>query len=453
MALNPEFKKRMFPNVSEKRKELDEFVRLCGQNECQEKFRQTGLEFTPKPETVTGFQVNNVDIILRNNTAITGPEWSNKFTTGSQPFGSEQFPKWVIIYSSHEIGIAAQAISEIKKFSNRLGFGVVPEPIREEVKNLANFRYDANKLAGVKFAVVVLAKKGDENYATIKRSLHWEAGIVSQFFTIESVARPVNMANVTMQIQSKLGAELWRVNLQGIFKKVLIMGITMQPVKTQAHAVKIGMSAYLHENKWWSWGTVIDKKELSDTLAAGFIGALKFFFDKLGGVNPEGVIIYREGASDGEIGKVFKHEIPMYKQKLKEVFPHITNTIPLNIINVNKKHNFRFFGQDNQNVPYGTVVDEKITTHEKMQFYLVTSMPTQGTANPTRFTVLFSEFPSFKIDHWITLSFQLCHLYYNFSGVVRLPAPLMYANKLIKFLDAAGKSTAPRSLCDRLHFL
>jgi len=57
---------------------------------------------------------------------------------------------------------------------------------------------------------------------------------------------------------------------------------------------------------------------------------------------------------------------------------------------------------------------------------------TQGTATPVHFWVIDdnSQLPANVIE---TLMFNLTMLYYNWSGPIRVPAPLMYAHKLAMF--------------------
>lgn len=51
------------------------------------------------------------------------------------------------------------------------------------------------------------------------------------------------------------------------------------------------------------------------------------------------------------------------------------------------------------------------------------------------------------------LTFKLCHLYWNWPGTVRVPAPCKYAHKLA-FLSGQVLHREPSAqLCDKLFFL
>ena len=67
------------------------------------------------------------------------------------------------------------------------------------------------------------------------------------------------------------------------------------------------------------------------------------------------------------------------------------------------------------------------------EFYLVSTCQRQGFACPSKYTILHNstEEPLSKLHQ---LSYKLCHSYFNIANPVRLPAPILYARKLAKFM-------------------
>jgi len=70
----------------------------------------------------------------------------------------------------------------------------------------------------------------------------------------------------------------------------------------------------------------------------------------------------------------------------------------------------------------GTVIDHTITKARWYDFFLVSQHVTQGTVTPTHYVVVHDS-TTLSADHLQQLTYKLCHLYYNWSGTVRVPAP------------------------------
>jgi aubergine-like protein len=75
------------------------------------------------------------------------------------------------------------------------------------------------------------------------------------------------------------------------------------------------------------------------------------------------------------------------------------------------------------------VVDTKTTSDALFDFFLVPQSVGQGTVTPTHYNVL--EFSSnMQPDHFQQIAFKLCHVYFNWTGTIRVPAVCQYAHKL-----------------------
>lgn len=101
---------------------------------------------------------------------------------------------------------------------------------------------------------------------------------------------------------------------------------------------------------------------------------------------------------------------------------------------VNKRVNAKFFkaqGSSYDNPPMGTVVDQGVVRSNGYDFYLipVTGKSDQGAVCPVHYTVLYSD-PLLPRTELSQLTYNLCFLYYNWSGPVKVPAPVQNAHKL-----------------------
>lgn len=58
----------------------------------------------------------------------------------------------------------------------------------------------------------------------------------------------------------------------------------------------------------------------------------------------------------------------------------------------------------------------------RYDFFLVSQHVRQGTVTPTHYNVVHDE-SGLKPDHMQRLAYKLTHMYYNWPGTIRVPAP------------------------------
>ena len=90
-----------------------------------------------------------------------------------------------------------------------------------------------------------------------------------------------------------------------------------------------------------------------------------------------------------------------------------------------------------ENARPGTVVDHDITPQGVYDFFLVSQSVRQGVATPSHYSVLYDSINADR-NHIIDLTYRLCYLYYNYSGPVKIPGPLKYADKLANMMGERG---------------
>lgn len=73
----------------------------------------------------------------------------------------------------------------------------------------------------------------------------------------------------------------------------------------------------------------------------------------------------------------------------------------------------------------------------------------QGTVTPTHYHVIYDS-TGLSADHIQMLTFKLCHLYYNWPGTIRVPAPCQYAHKVRSVLRCHSHSFSVFLSSDRL---
>ena len=103
-------------------------------------------------------------------------------------------------------------------------------------------------------------------------------------------------------------------------------------------------------------------------------------------------------------------------------------------------------GKQLDNPPPGSVLDHTVTRRNWYDFFLVSQHVGQGTVSPTHYVVV-SDSLGLPVDavqriryvvssgcvcylHFLFRSYKLTHMYFNWPGTVRVPAPCQYAHKV-----------------------
>lgn len=202
----------------------------------------------------------------------------------------------------------------------------------------------------------------------------------------------------------------------------------------------------------WYSQVVYQEREIGDHLKAFFMRALGKFRDSQGAF-PTKVIIYRDGVGDGQLSHCSKYEVPQFEATLKEF--NITDCTVCFVV-VQKRINTRMLatkdGNHFDNPLPGTILDHSVTRRNLYDFFLVSQFVRQGTVTPTHYITLHD---SAKIlpDHVQRLTYKLCHLYYNWPGTIRVPAPCQYAHKLAHLVGQYVGKIPSEQLNNRLYYL
>eukprot|EP01027_Heterolobosea_sp_BB2_P004320 GEZU01006589.1.p2 GENE.GEZU01006589.1~~GEZU01006589.1.p2 ORF type:complete len:262 (+),score=81.33 GEZU01006589.1:709-1494(+) len=259
---------------------------------------------------------------------------------------------------------------------------------------------------------------------------------------------------------SKLGGAPWTIEGIKYPDRTMVIGMDVYhsgEIIERKKASIVGFAASMNASMTCYYSRIVVNqpgKELITTLQPCVDSALEQF-KKLNGAYPSYIIVYRDGVGEGQVKEVLDKELRELKASLKK--KHVDAKICWMV--VLKRINTRIFVQPDPtkskliNPIPGTVVDTDITNHNALEFFLVAQTVNQGTATPTRYQCVYNE-ASFSADYLQNLTFQLCHMYYNWFGTVRVPAPCMYAHKLA-FLVGQSVHTedAKERLSDKLYYL
>ncbi|NXE70839.1 PIWL2 protein, partial [Calcarius ornatus] len=85
-------------------------------------------------------------------------------------------------------------------------------------------------------------------------------------------------------------------------------------------------------------------------------------------------------------------------------------------------------------------------------FFLLAHHSRQGCSVPTRYICMWNT-ANLSSEHLQRLTFKLCHLYWNWPGTIRVPAPCKYAHKLALLVGQVLHHEPSAHLCEQLFFL
>uniref|UniRef100_A0A8C5UP71 Piwi-like protein 2 n=1 Tax=Microcebus murinus TaxID=30608 RepID=A0A8C5UP71_MICMU len=365
-------------------------------------------------------------INLRNTSFITSQElnWIKEVT---RDLSILTIPMhfWALFYPKRAMDQARELVNMLEKIAGPIGMRMSP-PAWVELKDdrIETYIRTIQSMLGVEgkiqMVVCIIMGTRDDLYGAIKKLCCVQSPVPSQVINVRTIGQPARLRSVAqkilLQINCKLGGELWGVDIP--LKQLMVIGMDVyhDPSRGMRSVVGFVASINLTLTKWYSRVVFqMPHQEIVDSLKLCLVGSLKKFYE----VNhclPEKIVVYRDGVSDGQLKTVANYEIP----QLQKCFEAFENYQPKMVV---------------------FVVQKKISTN----LYLAT---TEHFVTPSPGTV---------VDHTITscewLTFKLCHMYWNWPGTIRVPAPCKYAHKLAFLAGQILHHEPAMQLCENLFFL
>ncbi|MXQ94554.1 hypothetical protein E5288_WYG003457 [Bos mutus] len=423
--------------------------------------------------SLTGRVAPAEKIIMQDHTCqpASAADWSKDIRT-CKVLSAQSLNKWLVICSNRAESVTENFLNCLRRVGGPMGFNVDRPKIIKVQENPAAFIHAIQK--HVKYEVQLVSI--GYYYDSIKKYLSSDCPVPSQCVLAQTLNKQGMMLSVAtkiaMQMICKLGGELWAVEIP--LKSLMVVGINVCKDAFSQRTMVVGFVASINPRitRWFS-RCILQRTtaHVADCLKVFMIGALNRWYRHNQGL-PARIIVYRDGVGDGQLQTLVDYEVP---QLLSSVIEASSNTSPkLSVIVVRKKGMPRFLaetGRNLQNPPLGTVVDSEATRPEwqvrpcsacllshnpsfplRYDFYLISQMACRGTVNPTYYNVIYDD-NGLKPDHMQRLTFKLCHVYYNWMGLISIPAPCQYARKLT-FLVAQSLHKEPSlELANSLFYL
>ncbi|CAK1555842.1 unnamed protein product [Leptosia nina] len=422
-----------------------------------------GLSIAPETVDIVGRTLPPEALYFGNNVKVPGKpnaEWNNEATKNSVMIAVD-IHNWAVLYTDKDKNATMNFVDTVMRCCKPMGITIQkPQMVR-----LASDRTDAyvTALRSViqskpQVVVTICPSSRDDRYAAIKRICCSDNAVPSQVINARTIMNQQKIRSVTqkilLQVNCKLGGTLWNIHIP--LKSVMVVGIDAyhDPSRKKRSVFSFVASYSQSLTQWYSKAMFQEKsQEIVDCIKVCFIQALQFYL-RTNGTFPERIIVYRDGVGDGQFSRIQDYEVSQLKiliQELDKVYqPKITYVV------VQKRINTRIFLKgfqgDFENPPPGTVVDHHITKRDWYDFLLVSQKVNQGTVTPTHYIVVYDD-SNMPPDQCQRLTYKLTHLYYNWPGTVRVPAPCQYAHKLAYLVGQNIGHDPAESLCDKLFFL
>ena len=314
----------------------------------------------------------------------------------------------------------------------------IKDKIREWVKAAEEY-FPKDEESDYDFALFFIPKNADKLYTALKKHSICKNGYISQIVKVPSVwknKRAMSICSkILLQINAKLGGISYKVDLNKEIKdkKLMIVGVDSSHIKGKRTG--IGMVATMNDSftNFYNKEQIIEinesnKGQLNYCVSAFIKEAIEEFKKKENNNKeyPKGIIIYRQGVSLQQ-KEYLKPEIALINNICK------TKGIPYYYIFVNTKTTFKFFEKCKdgyKNPESGLLIIDGITNKNYFEFYLQPQLVNEGSATPSCFHVAYGNLDCPALIPKLT--FDLCHIYSNWQGTVRIPNVIKAAEKLAK---------------------
>ena len=349
---------------------------------------------------------------------------------------------WLCFYEKNNYSDAENLYNTLSKASKAYGIKIA-EPEWIEMNNNSK-AVDWTDTAddyfgkGVKREfdfVVFLLGKNDKIYAQLKKHSLCKNGYVSQVVKARSIQKKGAMSvcsKILLQLNAKLGGVSYKASMDKTVqeRKLMVVGVDSSHIKGKRTGV--AMVATLNDSytDFYNKEEIIEEKNNKEQLQyciSNFIEEAVTAYNKRNKEMPKGVIIYRQGVSLQQ-KDYLKTEIAQIDMSCK------TKHLLYYYVLVNTKTTFKFFESGGKNgftnPGPGLLVIDGVTNRNFFEFYIQPQEVTQGSATPTCFHVAYGNlnFPEMIAK----FTYDLCHIYSNWQGTVRMPNVIKAAEKLSK---------------------
>ncbi|XP_069136145.1 piwi-like protein 1 [Argopecten irradians] len=387
-------------------------------------------------------------------------DWTRSLR-GNKLLTSVNLTNWVVCFTRQDSGNARDLFETLNKVGDKMDMEFHRPRLCELNGSRPSDFLDAlkrNVTRDTQLMICILPSSRKDLYDAIKKACCVDHPVPSQCVLRKTLQRKPQLMSVAtkiaIQLNCKLGGEVWRLQIP--VSNLMVIGIDTYHDSVNKGRSVGGVVCSINGSitRFYSRCTFQHTaQELNDGLKICIKDALRQYH-QVNGRLPEKIVIYRDGVGDGQLPAVYEHEMPQVVDAIRQCAGDDYD-VRIAVVVVKKRISSRFFsrarGTYTNPIP-GTVIDTEVTKPEWFDFFLVSQSVRQGTVTPTHFNVIFDT-TGMRPDHFQRLTYKMTHLYYNWPGTIRVPAPCQYAHKLAILVGQSIHREPSLDLADRLYFL
>ena len=305
----------------------------------------------------------------------------------------------------------------------------------------------------------VLNSGRHDRYEAIKRACLVRHSVPSQCMRVISLQRREVLYSVCTKILSqmvcKMGGELWHVRFPRT--DAIVIGVSSQHVLPHMpNDIMFGFCATLNASftEYFSDVVIVPRnsgRERGEAIAR-MTGLAVQEYVRRNGAAPGRVIVFREELSMERTKKCLEHDVEPMLGHLKEVYDGAMPRVAYVLLRRFASTRFYQVGRDLLNPPPGAVIDNDVVHPHQYSFFLLSQSVRLGTVSPTHYLVVHDD-TLLSADQLQLLVFKLSHLYFNWSGTIRMPAPVQYAAKLAGLVGTVLRARPSEALRTCAYYL
>ena len=399
---------------------------------AKEKSELYGIKVKPLNELFTGYIMKETKLVGGNNKRVK---------TNDRTFNvleKKDMTNWICFYLKNNYNDAENLFNTLKKASKAFGLNIA-EPEWIEMGNNSSAKdwidtaddYVGKGKKDYSFVVFLLGRN-EYLYPQLKKHSLCKNGYVSQVVKAKSIQKKGVMSicsKILLQINAKLGGISYKTVSDKEIKDLKIMAIGVDSSHNRKRT-GVAMVASINDSftDFYNKEEIIkeENKTQLQFCVSSFIEEAVSVYNKKNKGMPKSIIIYRQGVSLHQKGQL-KEEILQIEKTCK-----IKNVLFYYIL-VNTKTTYKFFEVENgeyYNPGSGLLILDGVINRNYFEFYIQPQEVTGGSATPSCFHVAYGnlEFPEIIPK----FTFDLCHIYSNWQGTVRIPNVIKAAEKLSK---------------------
>ena len=465
------------PSPQKRLNESKRLLEILAKNEItKDLMNKWSIAIDLDPLKIQGEKIDAGNIVMGKNNQFSleeTPDFDRRIQ--SEMLEQPRIRKIGVFYNNRDKEACKAFMDTLKKCVETFNYPMdQPKEFAVDGKGAEDWDYAFQKNLDPSVQAVILLlpgkKKSSPYYDSCKHYLLTKCPIPSQVILVPTITVGKNLRSIVnkilIQICAKVGGTPWSVtNFPFIDKPTMIVGID---VFHQASMKGNSLLAYCatvnrHFSRYWSTVNVhVTGEDIGHGMQTAVKNSILAFAETNKGVFPGRIIVYRDGVSDSQRKTLKEIEIKAFLRAFEDLkLEHGMKVKPqLLFVCVNKRLAVKFFSGDNlekgglANPSQGTIVSSEITSGR--DFYLISQKSQQGSVSPTHYFVLgyytnineeyvevADTIPDDIFKNIQVLTYKLCYMYFNWSGSIKVPAPIQYAQKLSNLIGERWRPNNP----------